>query len=177
MNGWKEDIVAFLDHAAPWYPGGLSLDVPPQSTARPAQPSAVEAPKRAEGPKLIFVGFADSGSQSLDDPWQGSEGELLRNALTRGMRMDPSSASLIRVSGGAEASKIVDQGSAPLVVLGARAWEALCPDAPRTRGEWARKGGAQIMATHAITDVISNPSMKREFWDDLRKVMTMIGQE
>ncbi len=92
--------------------------------------------------------------------FEGLARELLEKMITAlGLRRD-----LVAVA--AYSDPVLPRGAVQ-VILGR------CFDAPR--GHWTEFRGQRSMCTHAPSDMLQNPSLKKEAWDDLKKVAQDLG--
>ncbi len=123
-----------------------------------ARPGA-ESPLPGPGPKILFVG------EGLLEP--GPERQLLdRMVEALGLAQDQ-----------------VEVGGPPLEAL-APVIQARTPGRVVTlglpgsvRGQWSECAGVRALATHSPAQLLQNPALKREAWDDLKAVAAELGLE
>jgi hypothetical protein len=159
--GAYRELLAYFDSLSTRYPFGI----PKVHSALQEGPS----PGKLE---VLFIGEIQGGSGS--DPFEGSEGELLKSAVTKGLKLETSRIGVINCR---EASRddvlqrlksfrpkcIVVMGKCPLVSEGS------------AHGEWSTLDEIPLLYTHSLASVVNDQAMKREFWESLKKVLKFLG--
>lgn len=177
----NREICSCLDFLKPLYPGGI-----PENLIRSAKTSLAQPSLNIKGgaePKLLFVGRAAEKS----DPLSGEEGELLKAAVTKGLKIGVDEICFAQIlcgnnaeagSAGALLSHEVQRlRPGCIVVLGSETLSALCSAAESgARGRWADFGGCPMLLTHDLAAVITSQARKKEFWNDLKLVMEKLRQ-
>jgi len=177
------DFAAYLDSVASLYPGGVPERYIKDSSKDAPSCGAVSCCGNREAP-LLFVGLR-SGSQG---GFEGREGELLAAAITKGMKLslgDVQVLSVFSCLGGIdeqeEARAALKENLAlskpKLIVLLGLETLRLCGFSPEgKRGEWLTWQEIPVMPTHALKPVLSDLSVKKEFWQDLKQVLERLSE-
>jgi uracil-DNA glycosylase len=147
--------------------------------------------------RLVFVGEAPGRDEDLKgEPFVGRAGQLLTEIITKGMRLqreDVYIANVIKCRPPENRNPEPDEvascepfllrqleliGPEVVVALGKFAVQALLrTKAPITqlRGRWYDFHGIKLMPTFHPAYLLRNPADKRLVWDDIRKVMHVLG--
>lgn len=182
----RNELIAYLDHIKSLYPFGIPENLIKESQG---QSSAVKATTDAQGtlinfqgaskPKVLFIALREENS-SL---WDGEQGALLRAAATKGMKLSEADFALAEILAsncvGADLAKmiaelrsgLIQKSAQCLIVLG---WQtALMLGFERTeRRIWQQIESCPFITTHALAAVLQDPVVKKEFWEDLKLVMS-----
>jgi len=164
----NKDLLLYLDSTRDLYPTGIA-----------------RANKTA---KLMFVAAEEGlGSYLGAEPnWSGEKAELLEAAVIKGLKLPISEVCVLSVSNisNAEAVELVEEKVACLqarvvVVLGLEAAKKLFnPSSGRQNavlGEETTLCGTIAVCTCELTTVLKDSAKKKEFWQDLKKVIKYLA--
>ena len=128
----------------------------------------------AQGPKNAQVMIVDSNGNFYD----GSGGNLLVKIL-KAMHLTPSQVYICNtVDVNRIQSHIVNYNPHAIITLGKKAGNLLLQNnlsLTDFRGQFFEIKNVPVMPTFHPSDLIENPSLKRQVWDDMQKVMARIG--
>ncbi len=120
-------------------------------------------------PQLIFIGEVPGALPT--EPFRGPGGELLRAAITKGMKLDLAQVSVIVLplaDGGSGLALILkDAHPRCIVCLGKAGSEALA-------GVGEDHGVKDVVVTADLAAVLSSVEAKRAFWEDLKRVIGIL---
>lgn len=148
-------------------------------------------------PLVCFVGEGPGADEDrIGLPFVGKAGELLTAAITKGMGLERSQVyicNVVKCRPPGNRTPLPDEISACLpyllrqlelikpkvvVALGQPAQLTLGGEGlsiSRVRGTWREWQGLKIMPTFHPAYILRNPSAKKLFWEDLKKVMAEVG--
>lgn len=115
--------------------------------------------------KLVFVGCFSTPER----PYSGEDGELLMNAIEKGLKLSLADVAVIAHADGAELAKDAlanFSNDCEVVALGA----AVLGSSER-RGSRVNWDGISIRVTHSLNQVLNGKQAKREFWVDLQELV------
>jgi DNA polymerase len=149
------------------------------------------------GARLVFVGEGPGHDEDLrGEPFVGRAGQLLTEIITKGMKLrreDVYIANVIKCRPPGNRNPEPDEvascepflvrqlaliGPQVIVALGKFAAQTLLrTKTPITqlRGRWYDYHGIQVMPTFHPAYLLRNPGDKRLVWDDIKKVMGVLG--
>lgn len=177
---WRS-LLAYLNSAAPWYPGGVPR-------AEISKAIAARKATHAAGKNTAVSKFIRAGAPLLFVANDAADPELfalLEGAIVKGMNLPLEKASIVYLCDRDPAQLEIDINSALAesrasfaVLLGARTHcvfnepsaEVLIP------GRWRVKNGVKFMPSHALAAVHSDKQIKREFWQHLKLVMQALQE-
>jgi len=147
--------------------------------------------------RLVFVGEAPGRDEDLQgEPFVGRAGQLLTEIITKGMRLrreDVYICNVIKCRPPENRNPEPDEVSScepflvrqlalikpeVIVALGKFAVQALLRSkAPisQLRGRWFDYHGVKLMPTFHPAYLLRNPADKRLVWEDIQKVMAVLG--
>jgi hypothetical protein len=151
------DFVNFLNARKGDYPSGLAL--------------------YAEAEKEIRVDFLIKESlisKGLNEFLKTKEGELLQAVVEKGLKIKLSEAGFL------SAAELSLSGEmflfTPLVIMGGPE-QFNQPEQVRELCARLKKKGRPVILTAAPEDILNNNETKKEFWRDLKKVLSLIDKE
>ena len=146
-------FAAYLDSIQRDYPYGI-----PRSALRPAARTQV-----------LFVGEVPGAAAG--DPYQGPAGELLKAAITKGMKLALGDVAValppFEGGAGALAARVAEMRPRCVVCLGKAGCEALSES---VKGQ----NVPEIIVTQDLNAVLAGAEAKRTFWEDLKKAMALL---
>jgi uracil-DNA glycosylase family 4 len=141
-----------------------------------------------EAPRVAFVAPAADGATREETPFTDEERGLVERII-KAMDLEPSDVCILGV---ARSSFVQDTGvfrdfseeieevsPGVIVTLGREATAmVLKNDAPFAdlRGRLHRLGSVKLIPTHHPSGLIENPELKRETWEDVKKVLGELHQ-
>lgn len=147
--------------------------------------------------RLVFVGEAPGHDEDLrGEPFVGRAGQLLTEIITKGMRLrreDVYICNVIKCRPPGNRNPEPDEvescepfllrqleliGPEVIVALGKFAAQTLLRDKTpitRLRGRWFDYHGIRLMPTFHPAYLLRNPAEKRLVWEDIQKVMAVLG--
>jgi DNA polymerase len=149
------------------------------------------------GARIMFVGEAPGAVEDeTGRPFVGPAGNLLTGIIEKGMglkRQDVYIANILKCRPPANRDPLPDEMEAcigflheqilsvrpeVIVALGRIAAHTLLNDSTpisRLRGRFGEYEGIPVMPTFHPSYLLQNPSKKRETWEDIKKVMELLG--
>ncbi len=140
------------------------------------------SPRQAE-PIVLFVADLPDNSAKESDCFSGEQGEILKKAVTQGLRWNLERAHLVFArrapKKGAELSEtlalaredlkreIENRRPAVIVALGAYVQQLF---GLSNKSGWIESGGHLFFPTLDLRDVLADPAKKRIFWGDLKEI-------
>lgn len=148
-------------------------------------------------PRLVFVGEGPGRDEDLQgEPFVGKAGQLLTAAIEKGMKIKRSDVyicNVVKCRPPENRTPLPDEVAAcsdylnkqlellnpeVIVALGGPAQSALCGvegGITRLRGKWLKWREIPVMPTFHPAYILRNPPAKKEFWEDLKLVMEVLG--
>ena len=148
-------------------------------------------------PLIAFVGEGPGADEDrIGEPFVGRAGELLTAAITKGLgleRKDVYIANVVKCRPPQNRAPLPDETEActqflfrqleliqprVIVTLGQPAQLALSGvnlGITKLRGQWQSWRGIKLMPTFHPAYLLRNPPAKKEFWEDLKAVMAVLG--
>ncbi len=148
-------------------------------------------------PLIAFVGEGPGADEDrLGEPFVGKAGKLLTAAITKGLgltREDVYIGNVVKCRPPNNRNPLEDEVAAcfpylekqllmikpkVIVTLGQPAQLALSGikmGITKLRGNWQEWRGIKLMPTFHPAYILRNPSVKRQFWEDLQEVMREVG--
>lgn len=152
---------------------------------------------RLDSPSIAFIGEGPGEEEDKTGlPFVGRAGELLTSAIHRGLRLtrdDVYICNVVKCRPPENRKPLPDEIKAcvpylfqqiriikpqVIVCLGGTAQKALTgidEGILKLRGKWLEWEGVPVMPTVHPVYVLRNPSAKKDFWEDLKKVMELLG--
>lgn len=175
--------LALLDSIAGAYPSGIPRTAMAERSvvAHAAQSPAVAA----SGVKVLFAAMLADSALHEDDT--DEDGVLLRAAVTSGMKLSLRDVAIVNCAQHAaqEASSrqllSAIESSAPVCVvcLGAQSAALVLGGSTDTkweRGRWIQRGALLVLPSHDLATVRTDAGRKREFWEDLKLVLSLLNE-
>jgi len=150
-------------------------------------------------PRLVFVGESPGENEDLKgEPFVGKAGQLLTAAIEKGLKLQRSDVYLcdiikcktpnnrapqadeIRSCSGYLENQLKFLKPEVIVALGGPAMKALCEldeGITNVRGSWFKWNDFDVMPTFHPAYILRNPDAKKDFWNDLKLVMSKLGLE
>ena len=150
-------------------------------------------------PDLVFVGEGPSKEEDLKgEPFFGKASELLTAAIEKGMKLKKEDVYLcnvvkcrppdnraplpeeVQACSGYLAKQLKFLKPKVIVALGNPAMKALTKKEEgitKVRGQWLKWNDFDVMPTFHPAYILRNPDAKKDFWNDLKLVMTRLGIE
>ena len=150
-------------------------------------------------PDLVFVGEGPSSEEDLKGkPFFGKASELLAAAIEKGMKLKKEDVYLcnvvkcrppnnraplpeeIQTCSGYLEKQLKFLNPKVIVALGNPAMKALTKKdegITKVRGQWLKWNDFDVMPTFHPAYILRNPDAKKDFWNDLKLVMTRLGIE
>lgn len=150
-------------------------------------------------PQVAFIGEGPGAEEDrLGEPFVGKAGELLTQAIVKGMglrREDVFIGNVVKCRPPDNRTPLPDEIAAcsdylfkqlemlvpeVIVCLGAVATQVISKTnsgITKIRGTWHEWHGIPVMPTFHPAYLLRNPSAKRDFWEDLKQVMSKLGIE
>ena len=171
------DVVAYLDSIQSSYPYGVPNSLIQKGEKGVSEPHIV----RSTPLDVLFV--VENSEATRDDGWKGSLGDLLLLAVDKGMKKNKSAVGVITIPH-YSSSEILERLSEAtpqarvVVCMGEVAIKAVFGQQSIEKGVWTTLKGVAlpILPTVSLSEVASSPVSKREFWEDLKKVLTRLLQ-
>lgn len=152
---------------------------------------------KVNSPVIAFVGEAPGQEEDQSgEPFVGRAGELLTAAIVKGLKLtreDVYICNVVKCRPPENRTPQLDEINQCfsylsrqldlirpkiIVILGGTAQKALIGEEEgitKLRGKWLEWKGIPVMPTVHPVYVLRNPSAKRDFWEDLKKVMEKLG--
>lgn len=152
-----------------------------------------------DAPRIAFIGEGPGAEEDrLGEPFVGKAGELLTQAIVKGMglrREDVFIGNVVKCRPPDNRTPLPDEIAtcqeylfkqleliAPevIVCLGAVATQVVgktSASITKIRGTWHEWNGIPVMPTFHPAYLLRNPAAKRDFWEDLKQVMKKLGIE
>lgn len=164
-----------------WYPFGV-----------PAKPQDSPSASRCA---ILFIAEAPDEVGSAKESFSGAQGELLRKAVTQGLRWNIERADLIYVSADPKntralsgpkrqeaharlESEIKARKPHTVVALGSLVSQVLNLDGNGGQAKgWQEKDGKLFFATLDLHRVLSDSVVKKSFWLDLKEIAARIDRD
>ncbi len=147
-------------------------------------------------PRLVFVGESPGENEDLKgEPFVGKAGQLLTAAIEKGLKLQRSDVYLcdiikcktpnnrapqadeIRSCSGYLENQLKFLKPEVIVALGGPAMKALCEldeGITNVRGNWFKWNDFDVMPTFHPAYILRNPDAKKDFWNDLKLVMSKL---
>ena len=126
--------------------------------------------KNTYGKKVFFIGEIQGAA--AHNPFIGPAGELLSSAIRRGMKLEFEEVEVFQLGAENESATLVGLLATAkptcIVCLGEQAAQVL-------RESGATLGSAHLCVTKTLTEVLSDAELKRTFWEDLKRVLTILS--
>ncbi len=169
------DVLAFLDSIQSGYPYGVPSSLISPKTDIAHEPQIV----RTAPLEVIFV--AENKDATKEDPWKGPAGELLLMAVDKGMKKAKNVVGFLPLPlhSPIEVLKKINDKNAParvVVCMGEEVARLVLGGEVVTKGIWTTTvgGNLPVLPTVSPQEVTSTPAAKREFWEDLKKVLVKL---
>ena len=159
--------------------------------------SVVFGEGKSDRPLIAFVGEGPGEEEDLSGrPFVGKAGILLAGAIEKGMKLRRSDVyicNVVKCRPPDNRNPLPDEISACegflyrqlkliqpkiIVTLGSPAQKTLTKidqGITKLRGKWLDWEGIKVMPTFHPAYILRNPESKKEFWDDLKLVMEVLG--
>ncbi|MCB0310148.1 MAG: hypothetical protein KDD42_02865 [Bdellovibrionales bacterium] len=182
------EILAYLDSVRHLYSGGVPLDLlggvsnndlASDKLAESRGSKELIVAGNLEGSLTLIVVEADLSADSSGVPFVGKTGELLRNIIEKGLKMDllqvcviasKDTSTLEKHLNGALMQKLK---STTILVMGRAAGHTLLKAeiAENQLGRFHKLDGSHVLVTYSLSEVGSSATKKRLFWNHLKSVM------
>ncbi len=178
-------MLGFIDHLLSDYPFGIGKSILKNARARQEALSSREGNALLSS-KVVKEGFISWGKERaklcflcdeiLDDPYHGTEGELLRAVIEKGLKLKVEEVRLICPEAGrlVDMAEVSKMGQACIISLGCRIKQREGQVEEFPRGIIQEELGTKFLMTYSLREVLEEPAVKKEFWEHLKVILPFI---
>ena len=164
----RDEIASYLRSVGNLYPGGI----PRSMIGARSAPQKTSGAPLLNSPRKVAFYWLDSGFQDGLDSLSGAEGELLRAAIDKGLKLSSGEVRVVRSADAAALTAAFAASEAAFAVILGEETARILGQAATMPGVFAAgASNAQIMKTLDLPSVLSDQLRKKVFWSHLQEIL------